>query len=304
MHSMNIVAASVYWVIVFIWLTVLGVVLTFYIRNPRVFGTTRLLLVVLAIDTVRNIVENVYFGLYFGGQYGLFSPSIVGVLGNAKLLIIPKLINIAAGCVVLCLLLLRWLPAAVREYGELEQSAEDLKTLAELDSLTGLYNRRHFELTARAEWDRFQRYLRPLSLLIIDVDRFKQVNDRFGHDAGDAILKIIADTCVSAKRKSDLVARIGGEEFAMLMPETDEASARIVAERLLEKVRNCSPAIGDERLSLTVSIGISAATLSMSGFETLVKRADGALYEAKRSGRNRIASATGKVGDISAVAAE
>ena len=112
---MNLAAALVYWVIVALWLTVLGTVIVAYLRDPRAFGATRLLLMVVGIDTLRNVVENLYFGLYWGAQYGLFPGAIVGVLGNPNLLILPKLINVAAAGVVLGLLLMRWLPAAMRE---------------------------------------------------------------------------------------------------------------------------------------------------------------------------------------------
>ena len=112
---MKLAAALIYWAIVALWLAVLSTVIVAYIRNPRTFGATRLLLAVVGIDTARNIIENLYFGLYFGAQYGLFPGAIVGVLGNPNLLIVPKLINVAAACVVLGLLLLRWLPASLRE---------------------------------------------------------------------------------------------------------------------------------------------------------------------------------------------
>ncbi len=105
----------VFWVIVFLWLAVLGTVVACFIRNPRIFGTTRLLLAVVAIDAIQNIVENVCFGAYFGGQYGIFPAAVTDLLGAPALLIVPKIINVAAGCVVLGLLLLRWLPSAVRE---------------------------------------------------------------------------------------------------------------------------------------------------------------------------------------------
>src|SRR5712671_4930732 len=117
---MQLFAALIYWIIVALWLTVLGTVGLAYLRNPRTFGATRLLLAVVAIDTSRNIVENLYFGLYFGGQYGLFPGEIVAVLGIPQLLIIPKLINIAAACFVLGLLLLRWLPNASKERANAE----------------------------------------------------------------------------------------------------------------------------------------------------------------------------------------
>src|SRR4051812_24120869 len=117
---MQLFAALTYWVIVVLWLTVLGAVCTAYLRNPRAFGATRLLLVVLAIDTCRNIIENLYFGLYFGAQYGFFPEGVVAVLGNPQLLIIPKLINVAAACFVLGLLLFRWLPNASKERANAE----------------------------------------------------------------------------------------------------------------------------------------------------------------------------------------
>jgi signal transduction histidine kinase len=127
---MFLTAALIYWVIVVLWLTVLATLVVFYARNRRVFGTTRLLLAVIAIDTSRNIIENIYFGTYFGAQYGIFPAGAVGMLGNPYLLIIPKLINVVAGCVVLSLLLLRWLPSAVRERHESESNVHAARRLA------------------------------------------------------------------------------------------------------------------------------------------------------------------------------
>jgi len=157
-------AALIYWLIVALWAAVFATLVAYYVRNPLTFGTTRLLLAVLAIDTARNIFENIYFGLYFGGQYGLLPVELVTVLGKPAFLIIPKVLNVIAGCVVLGLLLYRWLPSAVSERGRAEQRAQDLENLAAVDGLTGLYNRRHFETLARAELARCQRYVRPLSL--------------------------------------------------------------------------------------------------------------------------------------------
>jgi diguanylate cyclase (GGDEF)-like protein len=286
---MNLAAALIYWAIVALWLTILGTIVFFYIRNPHTFGTTRLLLAVLAIDTFRNIFENTYFGLYFGAQYGILPPDIGSLLGQPTLLIVPKILNLAAGSAVLGLLLLRWLPLAVRERGRAEQHASDLESLAAIDWLTGLYNRRHFETLARAELARCQRYMRPLTILMIDIDHFKAVNDRFGHAAGDRVLQTVAAVCRAAKRDSDVVARVGGEEFALMLPETAEQAAHHFAERLRQQVRDCSPAIDGEKLDIAVSIGIAAATLSTSGIDSLLRRADQALYEAKRSGRDRVA---------------
>jgi diguanylate cyclase (GGDEF)-like protein len=300
---MYLAVTLIYWVIVALWLGVLGTVLIYYSRNPTIFGTTRLLLFVVALDTCRNIVENIYFGLFFGSQYGLFPAGIADVLGNPVLLIIPKLVNIAAGCFVIGVLLMRWLPKAVREHGNLERAAAGLELLATMDGLTLLFNRRHFDTLARVEWGRFQRYGRPLSLLVLDVDKFKSINDQFGHDAGDLVLKAIADDCGSMRRETDVVARFGGEEFVLLLPETNESAAVLVAERLRKKIEDHPDAFG-LGTQISVSIGVAGATLGMLSFDVLLKRADEALYEAKRLGRNRVEIAPRQLGEKYQMAAE
>jgi diguanylate cyclase (GGDEF)-like protein len=301
---MQLLAALIYWAIVALWLGVLGTVLFYYSRNPRIFGTTRLLLFVIALDTCRNIVENVYFGLYFGSRYGFFPAAIGGVLGNPALLIIPKLVNIAAGCFVIGVLLMRWLPRAVTERGHSERLSAGLALLATMDGLTCIFNRRHFETLARTEWGRFQRYGRPMSLLVLDVDEFKSINDRFGHDAGDLVLKAIADDCSSMRRETDIVARLGGEEFVLLLPETNEAAAEIVAERLREKIEDNSRVFAGDEMQISVSIGVAGATSGMSNFEAMLKHADEALYEAKRRGRNQVVIAPRQSREKYRVAAE
>ncbi len=286
---MNVAAALIYWVIVAVWLTVLGTIAYFYIGNRHAFGTTRLLLAVLCVDTFRNVFENVYFGLYFGGLYGIFSPNWVSTMGHPILLIVPKILNVFAGCVVLSLLLWRWLPLAVRERDHAEQRASDLEMLASIDSLTRIYNRRHFETLARAELVRCQRYMRPLSVLMIDIDHFKAVNDRLGHPAGDRVLQDVAAICQAEKRDADVIARVGGEEFAVMLPETTITAAVQYAERLRNRVRDSVLTVFGDRVSVTISIGIAEASSRTAGIETLLRQADQALYEAKRSGRDRVA---------------
>jgi diguanylate cyclase (GGDEF)-like protein len=287
---MGYFAALIYWVVVALWLIVLTTITFFYVRNPRAFGITRLLLAVLAIDAARNILENIYFGLFFGGQYGLLPMVTAHVLGEPRFLILPKLLNIFAGCVVLGLLLFRWLPLAVRERGSVEQRASDLETLAALDWLTGLYNRRHFESLAQAELSRSQRYMRPMSVLMIDIDRFKDVNDHFGHPAGDRVIRAISNLLVATKRESDVAARFGGEEFALMLPETTETAAAHVAERVREQLRLCPPIVGGQKLPVTLSIGVAAATMKTVGIDVLLACADQALYQAKGAGRDRVAA--------------
>lgn len=171
---------------------------------------------------------------------------------------------------------------------DLIRNAELLEKLATIDSLTGLYNRRHFLTLAEAEWSRFQRYQRPLSLLMIDIDHFKSVNDRYGHAVGDQAIISVATACQRGKRGSDVVGRLGGEEFAILLPETDSAQAAVVAERIRQSVADHFLSVHDVRFKLTISVGAAAATASMSGTDALLRAADQALYQAKNAGRNRV----------------
>src|SRR5215510_3524114 len=166
--------------------------------------------------------------------------------------------------------------------------AEELESLATVDGLTGLYNRRHFLALAENEWSRGKRYERPLSLLMLDIDLFKSVNDRFGHDVGDKVIVYVARMCTEMKRGSDIVARLGGEELVLLLPETDIDGALLVAERLRSSIAEQPVAVGSESLKVTVSIGVAQAVPAVAGIHELLKRADEALYAAKRSGRNRV----------------
>jgi diguanylate cyclase (GGDEF)-like protein len=288
---MSVAAAMVYWVVVALWLTVLCVIVFFYARDPRTFGTARLLLAVLCIDALRNLFENTYFGLYFGSVYGILPANLTPVLGNPALILVPKVLNVIAGSVVLGLLLWRWLPLAIKERGQAEQRASDLETLAAIDFMTGIYNRRHFETLARAELGRCQRYMRPLSLLMIDVDHFKSINDRLGHAAGDRVLQNVAAICMSEKRDADIAARVGGEEFAIMLPETTRAAAVQFAERLRRKVKDSVPTIYGEKIDVTISVGVADASIRTAGMETLMQEADQALYEAKDLGRDRVVAA-------------
>lgn len=170
---------------------------------------------------------------------------------------------------------------------DLVKAADRLKVLATSDSLTGLANRRHFLSVADGEWNRFQRYHRPLSLLMIDIDHFKTVNDRYGHACGDETLRAIAEVCRNSQRTSDIVGRLGGEEFAVLLPETDEIAARHVAERIRKSIEAEVRSYEQVYFRVTVSVGVATATASMSGFNALLRYADKALYEAKAAGRNR-----------------
>jgi diguanylate cyclase (GGDEF)-like protein len=177
---------------------------------------------------------------------------------------------------------------------DLVSLARHNERLANLDALTGLPNRRFFAESAEAEWDRFIRYGRPFALLAVDLDGLKQINDSFGHDTGDAAIRKIAEICDKEKRTSDTVARLSGDEFAILMPCTGEDEAQRFAERLCEQIAATRlPHSG----SISISVGLAEAKPSMSDFSELAKLADERLYAAKRSGRNRAAAEAPRAAD-------
>jgi diguanylate cyclase (GGDEF)-like protein len=279
---MQLLAASVYWVIVALWATVLGTIAVFYLRNPHAFGTARLLLSVLAIDTVRNLVENVYFGVYFGSLYGLFPSALGPILGAPHLIIIPKLLNIVAGTVVLGLLLLRWLPAFSHDVAILQD-------FADTDPLTRLLNRRSFLFFAKDTMEHFRRYGRSFGILMIDIDHFKVVNDVHGHAAGDVVIQRIASVINLAVRPTDKVARFGGEEFVVLLREVSAEEMMVVAERIRAAVGSAPIRTSDLDLVVTVSVGCTTAGYADAKVEDAIERADRALYAAKAKGRNRVA---------------
>jgi diguanylate cyclase (GGDEF)-like protein len=126
-----------------------------------------------------------------------------------------------------------------------------------------------------------------MSVLMVDIDHFKSVNDRYGHAVGDEAIKAMADACLRGKRKSDIVGRVGGEEFAVLLPETSLSRARIVAERIRKRIAAQSMKAHEVHFQITASIGVAEAVVSMSGIEALMMAADQALYDAKAQGRNR-----------------
>jgi diguanylate cyclase (GGDEF)-like protein len=174
---------------------------------------------------------------------------------------------------------------------DLVHLADQLRIQATVDGMTGVFNRRHFLALAEIEWSRYQRHRRPMSLIGLDIDRFKSINDDFGHHAGDQVIVQVADICRKQKRKSDIVARFGGEEFLILLPETKLQAAQYVAERLRRKVETSAFYVASNAIRATISIGVSEANPSMDTVFDLIKLADRALYMAKDSGRNRVCAA-------------
>lgn len=175
----------------------------------------------------------------------------------------------------------------LRAQKELKEQQVLLEKLAREDKLTGLYNRRHFEERALEEYQRAQRYHRPLSLLLCDLDHFKKVNDQYGHRVGDRVLQQVGRAIQQGCRRSDLTARLGGEEFTVLLTETGPDEAKKVAERLSAAVRLLSFSHAAGPFHVTISIGIATISPNQT-LNALVEAADQALYAAKRNGRNRI----------------
>ena len=156
------------------------------------------------------------------------------------------------------------------------------------DPLTGLYNRRHFEDNLEREFLRAARYDSKLSFAIIDVDYFKKVNDTYGHSCGDYVLKEVAYLILQTFRKTDMVFRYGGEEFAVIITETPIDKAVIPLERLIKSINEYKFCYNGQSLTVTVSIGAAEVTKDMQSVHSLFEDADKALYKAKENGRNQI----------------
>jgi len=180
------------------------------------------------------------------------------------------------------------LVARVEQLVAIRQKIDTLRADADLDHLTGLANRRRFRVALKREVERWHRYKAPCALLLIDIDHLKKINDKFGHPAGDAVIRQIAQTLKEVSRDNDTAARMGGEEFALLLAGTDVVKAKAAAERLLEVLRRKHiDGVG----TVTVSIGVAACPDSAVSERALYKAGDDALYVAKNGGRDRVAVA-------------
>jgi len=175
---------------------------------------------------------------------------------------------------------------------DLKRAQVELQRLATTDFLTGIANSRSFFLQGEREIQRARRYGHPLLLLLFDIDDFKQINDTYGHAAGDQVLMTITATCRKLLRDIDIFSRVGGDEFAVLLPETDLVGGRATAERLRSAVAETDIETTAAQLRVTISIGVSELSSGDRQIEETLKRADGAMYEAKRRGRNTVMTAS------------
>jgi len=177
---------------------------------------------------------------------------------------------------------------AIAGLSQLRRTQAQLQLLATHDPLTTVLNARAFASHVAQELGRNRRYGRPLALIYLDLDDFKKVNDAHGHATGDAVLRLVADAMRSAVRQADVVGRLGGDEFGVLMPETDGTLAHAVATRLAAGIRT----VFRGTPSVTASIGVVAVSGTEAGSDELLRKADQAMYEAKRAGKDRVVQVT------------
>jgi diguanylate cyclase (GGDEF)-like protein len=175
-------------------------------------------------------------------------------------------------------------------FDALQERTNALTEMAFVDELTGLYNRRRMIERLEEEYKRARRYAYPISCLFVDIDYFKSINDDFGHQAGDDVLREVSSLLRGCIRAYDVACRYGGEEFVVLLPQTDTEQALVAAERIRATVEGMTCSFGDR--PVTVSIGIATYPETAQDPDSLLTRADRAMYQAKETGRNRIASAS------------
>jgi len=186
----------------------------------------------------------------------------------------------------LCLIVYDVTDSAVNKQ-HLEQANEELSILSRTDGLTKLYNRIHWESCLQAEFKRWGRSHHASCLVMADIDHFKNINDSYGHLAGDEVIRHLSGLVKKHARETDVSGRYGGEEFSVLLPDTSLENAQIFAERLRVAVEKAVVRFNDIDIKYTISIGLAEVTENVSSYEAWIEKADGALYEAKRSGRNQ-----------------
>ncbi|WP_434604593.1 diguanylate cyclase [Pseudomonas sp. R3-56] len=171
---------------------------------------------------------------------------------------------------------------------QIQAANAQLQLLSSTDRLTGLYNRGHWEASLKAAYARHQRYGNALSLVMLDIDHFKRVNDTYGHQAGDKVIEQVARLLHEHVRESDVAGRYGGEEFGVVLSDTDSAGGQIFAERLRKAVEESLVQYNGQDISFTVSLGVADLSQPANDHAELIARADQALYTSKKTGRNRV----------------
>lgn len=184
-----------------------------------------------------------------------------------------------------------WIEGVARDISERKVMEDQLTALTRIDGLTGAYNRRYFLNQSEAALEMMKRYQRPASMMMMDLDYFKNINDQYGHHIGDLALIAFTQACRKEIRESDVLGRLGGEEFALILPETQIEKAQILAERIRMATSNIAIPCGDQTIGFTVSIGLVEFKSEDSSMDSIMHRADLAMYQAKEKGRNQVVTA-------------
>ena len=246
------------------------------------FSVSTLSLALLSLNSGKREVK--YF--LFASVATLFGASVtamavLGIIPYSELRFRAVEIGIVIDVILLSI-------ALAEQFRLLQQDKLQAEQLSRIDPLTQLYNRRAFNEAAALIWHNVERYQKNLSIMVLDIDHFKVINDQYGHGTGDQALKSIANTLREMVRDGDILARWGGEEFTILLPETNLIQALTLAERLRETIAKLHILVGKTELSFTVSIGVAQKEMEMSNIENLFNQADIFMYQAKQAGRNQV----------------
>lgn len=256
------------------------IVSEFLLKNGFLYGLTGIAATVFLLSVVTLRVKN--FLLI------LSAPTILFLVLSAIRLPLLEFIN-SVMLYIFSVVCAATVMLVIRDFRLKAYSLEKkLLQMSRHDSLTGAYNRGYLTELAEHEISLSKRHGRPFSIAMIDIDHFKAVNDTYGHAAGDLTIKSLVETCEKNLRVIDHFGRIGGEEFACLLPETSQADAMLCAERLRRSIEEMRIALPSGQLKITASIGVAVLNAGHSGWDALLKDADTALYCAKRNGRNQV----------------
>jgi|SRR5690349_10087312 len=274
-------------------LTVLGLLLFNFTRPASLLNTTYDVIILFAIYILSPLKISYTVALAFGFSAGTLLLDYFYKIGTDSIafntLVTAQIIVHVLG-LVSCLQIQSYRRKSFKAYIKEKDAKEMVAYLANIDSLTKSLTRRQFFNIAESEFLRFSRYHRSLSVLVLDADYFKAINDTYGHYVGDLVLRNLSLVVLEQKRAQDTFGRLGGEEFGILLPETNLEQATIVAERV-QKTWEQTPCNVDSRLIYsTVSIGVAEANKEDKTFEDVLRRADRMMYKAKESGRNKVAA--------------
>ena len=181
-----------------------------------------------------------------------------------------------------------YIEGVARDISARKQMEEKLTTLSRIDGLTGIYSRRYYMDKSEAVIEMMKRYQRPASMMMMDLDHFKKINDQYGHHVGDLALIAFTMACRKEIREADIFGRLGGEEFALMLPETPIQSAQVLAERICKATDEIVIPFNDSSIRFTVSIGLVALGQDDLTLDSVIRRADKAMYQAKEKGRNQV----------------